>query len=163
MKKLTTIILILIMCLFLFTACSESSDDESTPDESEIATVDEATVSPENFRSDNEFTGYYGNDEYSAHIVKNANDELSVTITSAVQDGQSYEWTMSGYLSDINYKIVYDNAVKASVSYDSEGKEKSRETEYENGSGKIVFDDNNGFTWENGMENIENNVFTRIE
>lgn len=161
MKKNFAAILILTLCLLLFTACGESNEDTSTKDEASPATVDEATVAPEDFRADNEFAGDYSNDEYTAQIVKNANEELSVTITSTVQDGKSCEWTMSGYLSDVSYKMIYDNAVKTVITYNSEGKEKSRETEYESGSGKLVFDDNNGFTWYNGMENIENNVFAR--
>ena len=163
MKKIFLTILSLAICLLIFGACGENTDDKATADEAAAATADEATVAAEDFRADNEFAGDYGNDEYSAHIVKKPNDELSITIKSAMQDGKSFEWTMSGYLSDVNYKVIYDNGVKTVISYKSQGKEKSRETEYENGSGKIVFNDNSGFTWINGMENIENNEFARTK
>lgn len=157
MKKILATIIVLTLCFCLFTACKgKSTDDEATN-----STTAEATISAEEFRSDEDFTGNYSNDAYTAKIVKDKSGELTVTITSVKQNNTSYEWTMSGYLSDINYKVIYDNAVKTVISYNSEGKEKSRETEYENGSGRIVFDDNNGFTWENEMESIESNTFTR--
>ena len=163
MKKTIASLLILTICLFLFTACGKTDNEESTADEAHIATADEATIAQEDFRADNEFTGDYENDEYTAHIVKDSNDELNITISSSISDKKSYTWTMSGYLSDISYKVIYDNCVKTLVNYNSQNEVKNRETEYENGSGKIIFNDNNGFTWSNGMENIENNEFTKIK
>ena len=163
MKKNIAAVLLLTLCLLLFTACKDKNEELGSDYVPEVATVDEATVPAEKFRAEEDFTGTYVNDVYTAYIAKTANDELAVIITSAVQNGQGSEWTMSGYLSDINYKVNYDNAVKAVISYNSEGDEISRNTEYVDGSGKIVFDDNNGFTWINSMENIENNIFTKTK
>jgi len=164
MKKLLTTALILALSLFLFSACADNgkASSSSTPDEpTRPATGDEPTIPADQFRPLTDFAAAYRSDTYTAQITKNEDDELSVTITSAVQDGKSTEWTMSGFLSNINYKVHYDNAVKTVITYNDDGKETGRSTAYENGTGRLFFDDNKAFTWENGMERIDDNVFTR--
>ena len=163
MKKIVITALMMALSLALFSACAESDKAKSTPDEvyTRPATGDEPTIPSEEFRPLNDFVGTYRNDDYTAQITKDKNEELSVKITSAVRDGESFEWTMSGFLSNINYKVHFDNAVKTVITYNSEGKETNRETAYENGSGRLVFNDNKAFSWYNGMESIENTEFTR--
>lgn len=156
MKKIMAALVCLALCPFIFGACGETKDEEK---ETEPAT--ETVISPADFQSEEDFVGTFKNEEYTAHLKKNADDEMEISIKSAVKDGKSCEWTMSGYFSTINYKVICDNTVKTIVTYNSTGKEKSRETEYKNGSCKIVFSDSDHFIWENGMEEIGNNAFTR--
>lgn len=163
MKKTLILLLCLMLCVFVFGGCEESSDDAATADEAIAATADEATVAPEDFRPEEDFTGNYGNSEYTAKLKKNKSGEMEITVRSGGSDGTAYEWKMSGYLSDINYKIICDNVEKTVVTTNQDGKEKSRETAYKNGSSKIVFSDSDHFTWENGMEGIEQNEFSRTD
>ena len=163
MKKILLAAMGLAVCLLIFSACGKNPDDTATAGEALPATMDEATVAAESFKAEEAFTGDFNNSEYSAQIRKKRNDEIEITISSEIIEGTSYEWNMSGFMSDINYKIICDNVKKSIVSFNQDGKEKSHEIEYINGSSKIIFSDSDNFTWKNDMEQIENNEFSRSD
>ena len=156
MKKFLALLLSLVLCLGFFSACAkgDGTTDSSNNTDTKILQPTEA-VDPETLLPDEDFTGDYQNETYTAHIEKNDAEEMVVTITTAVTDGTATAWQMSGFFGDETYRINYDNAVKAVITYDSSGAEKSRENEYEDGVGRIQFTDSEHFTWHNGMEVLD--------
>lgn len=104
---------------------------------------------------DEDFVGDYKNDGYTAHVEKDENGEMVITVKSVVKEGVGYEWILKGYFSDETYRVNYTDAVKYVISYKSDGSEKSRETEYSNGAGRITFADTGHFTWTNSIEKLE--------
>ncbi len=148
MKKMTAIILSLMLCVCVFSACAKgNTSKEATNDK--LQPTEAADI--EKLQPDEVFTGDFKNEQFTAHIEKNENDEIVVTIQSEEQKAQ---WTMSGYFGYETYRVNYDNAVKSVKG--------NAEMEYENGDGRIQFTDSDHFIWENGMESIENNQFERV-
>lgn len=149
MKRAIVIILAVALCVCVLCSCNKKN-----PDGSDNLKPTEP-INIEELVPDEDFVGDYKNDDYTAHVEKSDGGEMVVTIKSAPKDGVGYEWVIQGFFSDETYRVNYTDAVKYTVSYNSNGKEKSRETEYENGAGRITFADTEHFTWNNSMENIE--------
>ena len=143
MKRFFAVILSFLICACFFTACSKNKE---VIDENDIIKPTEA-VDVEKLKPDEEFAGDFKSKDCTAHIEKNGEGEMTVTIKSAVKDGVCTEWKMSGFFGDKSYRIIYDNCLKATVKYSKDGKEKSRQNEYENGSGIIQFSDGDKFSW----------------
>ena len=159
MKRIITLLLCLAVISTVLTACSKGQGGSNTDVEKlkPTETVDAGKLQP-----DEDYTGDYANDEYTAHIEKDENGEMTVLIRSKAEDGAFYEWTMSGYFSEEHSRINYDNAVKYLVSLNNKGREKNRSAEYENGAGRISFTDTGHFVWNDSMEaGKENTEFER--
>ena len=154
MKRTITVLLCLALCSVIFASCGKNSPKVGN-DNGKLKPTEAVDI--EKLQPDDDFAGDFKNEGYTAHIEKDENGEMSVTIKSIPKDKVGYEWTMSGFFSDEYYRINYDNAVKSVIGYDEKGNEKDRTAEYENGAGRIAFSDADHFTWNNSMETTENN------
>lgn len=162
MKKITIILLAATLCLALFSGCSAKSENKSAYEEDKLAPTE--AVDPETLLPSEDFLGTYQNEEYTLTAVINENDEMVITITSAIHEGVGYEWVCQGYFSDENYRVNYTDGLKYKIAYDNAGTEQSRETVYDYGAGRIQFSDTDHLLWKNNVEDIEENTeFTRIE
>lgn len=83
------------------------------------------SVDIEKLVPDEDFAGDYKNDDYSAHIEKNDECEMVITISSEAKDGIGYEWVIKGFFGDETYRINYTDAEKFKISYNSSGAEKA--------------------------------------
>ena len=160
MKKAITVLISFILCVALLSACSGNKD---VVIKSEKLSPTEA-IDAEKLKADEDFAGDFKSDIYTAHIEKDKNGEMVVTIRSAVKNNIGYEWKISGFFANETYRINYTEATKYVITYKSDKTEKSRKKEYEGGSGRIQFSDSNSFKWNNDMEKLESDKeFERIE
>ena len=154
MKKIIALAMVSVLCICVFCACSKKNGDKNDNSSYDVLKPTEE-VNIEELVPDEDFVGDYKNDDYTAHVEKDENSEMVITVRSVVKDGTGYEWVLRGYFSDEYYRVNYTDAVKYAVSYKTDGSEKSRETVYENGAGRISFADTGHFTWSNSMETLE--------
>lgn len=61
---------------------------------------------------------------------------------------------MSGYFSGGTYRVSYTDAVRVDIRYYKSGDEKSRETVYSGGAGRMQFGDDGSLVWYNPMESL---------
>ena len=154
MKKLVTILLCAAVCCCVFGACAKNSNKNNIADNTDLLQPTTA-VDIEKLQPDEDFTGDYKNDNYTAHIEKNAEDEMVITIKSAPKDGVGYEWVIKGFFSAETYRVHYSDAVKTVITYNKKGGEKSRKEEYNYGAGRIQFSDDKHFVWNNSVERLD--------
>ena len=160
---LTTVLMFALIC----TACSDTSSNgtaytiETRMFKPTEASDKKGIISKENFFGD------FKNDTYTAHIQKKEDNEdedaIIITIQSKIVDKERYEWTMSGYFSEVSMRINYTKAQKDIVKVDSFGNEIEKTVDYINGMGRIQFSDIDHFEWENNYEQIPDASFTRAE
>ena len=156
MKRITALLLTAVICAAVFGGCSKKAviveDRKLKPTE---------PIKAEDLLPEEEFLGTFVNDDYIMVIEQTDNDRIHITVKSAVKDKIGYEWDIYSIFSNSTYRINYTDAVKTVVNYDKNGKETSRENEYENGVGRIQFSDSNTLKWENSMDSLSNTVFER--
>ena len=149
MKKIILIGICVLFCASLLSACSSdkgyTNDIMLKPTEA----VDASALLPEE-----SFLGTYKNEDYTAEVTKADDGQLSIIIKSAVVKASGSEWHIEGFFSETTYRVNYTDAVKENLSFDKTGKETSRETEYDYGSGRIQFDENGKLVWLNGTEKL---------
>ena len=161
MKKILAIIFAAALCFTVLCSCSKKDNANNSADRSDRLKPTE-NINIEELVPDEDFVGDYKNDDYTAHVEKNDGGEMVITIKSAPKDGTGYEWVIQGFFSDETYRVNYTDAVKYMVAYSSSGNERSRETVYDNGAGRITFTDTEHFIWNNSMEILEgSNEFTK--
>lgn len=155
MKKGIILLLILVLITAFF-GCSKGSNIIGERALKPTEAVDEKDLIPTD-----EFYGTFKNSDYTMVIEKTDNEEMHVSVKSAPKNNVGYEWDFSAAFSISTYRINYTDAVKTKVTYDKNGKETSRSTEYNNGVGRIQFSDKDNLKWENSMDSLNNNKFTR--
>ena len=151
MKKLITVLLCVAVCGCIFGGCAKKNNAAGNTDLLQPTTA----IDIEKLQPDEDFVGDYKNDDYTAHIEKNENDEMVITITSVPKDGIGYEWVITGYFANETYRVNYSDAVKSVITFNKKGAEKSRKEEYNYGAGRIQFSDDSHFEWHNSVERLE--------
>ena len=94
-----------------------------------------------------------------ATATVDASDPNNVTIKivwSESVDTQAI-WRISGRYNEETETILYDGAVKKVLTYDESGNVVLEEVDYTDGSGAILFS-YDGFTWDDYVENVANNM-----
>lgn len=132
MKKLTAVILMISVCVLAFAACAQ--EDTQNPVMNII--------------------GFYM-DETSQragmNILCEGTDSAAVIIDWASSASENTEWKFSGVYNTEDNTISYDNCVKMEQLYSDTGVESS-EVLYENGSGKLIINEDWSISWINDME-----------
>lgn len=150
MKRAISVILCLTLVGCIFAGCKANTEykgkeklDKDMPSES--VNYDELTPIYD-------FEGTYKNDDYTAEVETVSDQILKVIITSNVENSKGYVWEITDYFSDQTYRINYTDSIKYAVTYDKNGGEAARETEYENGSGRIQFTEKGKLLWDDSLE-----------
>ena len=146
MKKIISIILCCVLCTCVFAACSAQKANN------DIVLKPTEKIDTSNLLPEDNFLGTYKNDDYTAVITKDEDGKFNIVITSKIEKAKGDEWQIKGWFSETTYRVNYKNAVKYNVSYDNTGKETKRAAEYENGLGRIQFDEKGSLKWTNEME-----------
>ncbi len=168
MKRITSLSLALIICLCAFAACGKKEDDREKSSGPIMSSTDKIApteeVNIETAKTEDDFFGEFGNDDYTASAQAGEGNIMIFTIKSKISENKSDEWVIKGYYSEESSLVNYTGAVRYEINHDRTGAEKSRETVYENGAGRIVFDGPDKFTWHNSTDFIEGNTeFARIK
>lgn len=103
------------------------------------------------------FVGRYGIERCTIEIAPAGTPGWAeATINWRTSAAEVSSWTMSGPFDPKTLTIAYDNCVKTDYVYGEDDKIQSEEVVYENGTGRITFDETVGLllTWEDDQENI---------
>ncbi len=93
------------------------------------------------------FIGEYQCDRAHATVECFGKEEAWITIEWGSSAWELARWEIVGRLDPETLTIEYEGCAKAIVTYNDEGELESQETEYEDGTGTIVFNDDGTFTW----------------
>lgn len=104
------------------------------------------------------FVGNYQCDRANALVECFEADQALITIEWAGSASELARWTIIGKLDTETLTISYEYALKEIVVYEENGETASQETEYEDGTGTIVFNDDGTFTWHDDMEEREEDM-----
>ncbi len=149
MRRVIATTLCTALCLLACAGCSQAEDEKLVDKESEkLVAVTESDFAVQ--VDEKSITGTYGNEDYTMTVQRSDDGLFSFTVKSEITDGQSFEWKMTGYLGKGH--INYSDAEKSAVTYDKNGTEKSRDTKYTSGGGRIEFTDDGSIIWEDFME-----------
>ena len=83
----------------------------------------------------------------SAVVACEGMDSARITISWSGSAWERAEWEIIGKLDPETLTITYTGATKAIVTRDENGNVVNEEVEYTDGTGTIVFDEGNSFTW----------------
>ena len=161
MKRALALLFVFVFCLGLFASCGKKNPTEIDPEDRIVPTEapDLATV-----KTEDDLFGAFSSGDYSASLEAGENGTVVLTIKDKKAENKSHEWVITGYYGKENNIINYRNAVKYEITYDRTGAEKSRETLWGNGTGRIVFDGRDGFVWKNSYETLDgSNEFKRVK
>ena len=156
MKRALILLLSVMLCACFLASCSKGDvgigDIELKPTKA---------VNAEDLISAEKFIGSFSNKEYKMTVQNAEKGLVHVTIKSKIKKNVSYEWEIEAFFSEQTYRINYTDAIKTVVKYDKNGNETNREEMYNNGVGRIQFSDSDNLTWQNSVDNIKTNQFTR--
>ena len=93
------------------------------------------------------FVGEYQSDRAHALVECTGSDGALITIDWGGSAWETAQWVISGVLDLDTLTLEYADGVKSILTYDDDGALVSEETEYEDGTGTIVFNDDGTFTW----------------
>ena len=82
-----------------------------------------------------------------ALVECSGSDEARITVEWESTPWVLSQWIIIGRLDLDTLTIRYEGSVKTNYVFDNKGEFKSEETEYENGTGTVIFHDNGTFTW----------------
>lgn len=106
------------------------------------------------------FVGEYQCDRAHAMVESYGNDEAWIAIDWGGSATEMAHWDIIGQLNTETLTIDYSGCTKSIITYDEDGKPVGQETEYEDGTGSIVFHEDGSFTWhEDQSENGSDLVF----
>ena len=74
-------------------------------------------------------------------------EDASIVIEWGGSASETARWDIYGTLDPETLTIAYEGCAKSIIVYDEDGEEVSREQEYEDGTGTIIFHDDGTFTW----------------
>ena len=110
------------------------------------------------------FVGEYQCDRAHAMVESFGNDEAWVSIDWGGSASEMAHWDIIGRLDTETLTINYSGCTKSIIVYDENGDPVDQETEYEDGTGTIVFNDDGTFTWhEDQSESDSDMVFEWIQ
>lgn len=103
------------------------------------------------------WVGDYQCDRASAHVECGEGSSAIIRITWGSSVWEQTQWLIVGELDPDTLTIAYTGASKTNVTYNDDGTIAEEVTEYEDGTGTIVFDEGTSFTWhedqsENGRD-----------
>ena len=149
MRRVIEAALCAALCLLACAGCSQAEEEKLVDKESEkLVAVTESDFAVQ--VDEKSITGTYGNEDYTMTVQRSDDGLFSFTVKSEITDGQSFEWKMTGFLGKGH--INYNDAEKSVITHDKNGAEKSRETEYTSGGGRMEFTDDRSIIWEDFME-----------
>ena len=93
------------------------------------------------------FIGEYQCDRAHALVECSGNEDARITIEWGSSAWELARWDIVGRLDTDTLTVAYSDAAKSIITYDNDGGIKSQETEYEDGTGTITFNDDGTFTW----------------
>jgi len=93
------------------------------------------------------FIGEYQCDRAHALVECFGNEDALITIDWGSSAWEIARWTIIGRLDLDTLTIKYSDCTKSILVYDENGDIKSEETEYDDGTGTIVFNEGATFTW----------------
>ena len=105
------------------------------------------------------FIGEYASDRASAIVEAEGKENAKITIEWGSSAWELARWTMSGKLDTDSLTVEYSDCVLQTLTYADGGELVSEVTEYENGTGCIVFNDDGTFTWKGDQSEQEDLVF----
>ena len=105
------------------------------------------------------YVGDYQCGRASAHVECIGDDGAKITIRWGGSTWESAQWELIGRLDTGTGTVAYSGGVKTLLVYDDNGELKSEETEYEDGTGTIVFGEGLSFTWHEDQAERDDMVF----
>ena len=105
------------------------------------------------------FIGEYAAGRAHARVEAEGAENARITIEWGSSAWELTRWVMSGKLDTETLTVDYTDCVKSNVTYGDGGALVSAVTEYENGTGKIVFAEDGTFTWKGDQSEQEDLVF----
>ncbi len=106
------------------------------------------------------FIGNYQSGRARALVESFENDGAWVTIEWSSSVSELARWDIYGRLDPDTKAIDYSTATKALITFDEKGEIVKDEVVYENGTGRIVFNEDGTFTWhEDQSESGEDMIF----
>ena len=164
MKRIIALLLGVLILLGAFAGCGKKKDKEESVIDQEDRIAPSETIPPEKMKTDDDFFGTYENDDYTLTIEAGEGGLMVFRIRSKTLERTCTEWTFSGYYSEESSLVNYTGAVKDLITFDKTGKEKTRETEYDNGAGRIIFKDTKHLTWKSSSDDLAGSgEFERIK
>ena len=170
MKKLLCILLALSLTLSL-AACAggekpaETAKDPTQSEPEDPVPPEKDTEAGEPVEDDGQnpvmnFVGEYQCDRAHATVACTGVDEALITIEWGGSVSETARWDIVGQLDTETLTITYSGCTKSIVTYNADGEVVSQVTEYEDGTGTIVFHEDGTFTWhEDQSEYGEDLVF----
>ena len=157
MRRIVCVFLAICLALSL-AACgtepAETAQKTAVPAQETAAPVQEtsAPAAPESEEPDWQnpvmnFIGEYQSGRARALVECSGTDEARITIEWSSSAWELGRWDIVGPLDLDTLTIAYSGVAKIIVTYDDDGKVKSQEPEYEDGTGTITFNDDGTFTW----------------
>ncbi|MBQ3482226.1 MAG: hypothetical protein IJH48_07925 [Oscillospiraceae bacterium] len=105
------------------------------------------------------FIGSYQCDRANALVECIGDDGAQITIKWGGSAWELAQWDIVGRLDLDTLTVDYTGCTKSILVYDDSGELKSREVEYEDGTGSIVFHDDGSFTWHEDQADREDMLF----
>ena len=166
MKKIISIILAIVMVFALAACAGNAPEDKSDPTP---APAPSPEPSPEHEPADDEdtqnpimdFIGEYYANRAVMNVEPMGDDGAKVSVQWSSSYNEYSEWVMSGRLDPETMTLEYSDCVKTDVVLPEDGASGTETVVYENGTGRLVFDAENGtVSWtDDNDENAENVVF----
>ena len=157
MKKILSIVLAGMMVVSL-AACGgskEGSETDAAPSSESTSESDSADSGDDGQNPVMNFIGTYVMGR-AALTVESGDDEdgAKVSVVWSSSASESSEWTMSGKLDADTLTMEYEDCVKKNLTFGEDGKVAEESTEYENGKGRIIFNEDGTLTWEDDEEHM---------
>lgn len=123
---------------------------------SEADTAEEAADTAEDGQNPvMNFVGKYGSGRAGMLVEAEGKDGAKITVTWASSAAENSTWTMHGTFDETTLTVAYSDCVKTDCVYGEDGKIQSETVAYENGTGKIIFREQEyALTWEDDQEHI---------
>ena len=117
--------------------------------EAEDAAAEEGSATEEDGQNPvMNFVGEYVCDRANMVVEAEGADSAKITLTWAGSYKEQSVWVMSGKFDTDTLTVEYSNSVNSIRTYKDDGTVESEEVQYENGTGKIIFDSEaNTLTW----------------
>ena len=169
MKRAIAMLAVLLIVTGAFAACGkDNKEDKDSSHETMISPEDKISpteaVDLETAKTEDSLYGTYKNDFYTMDVQAGEDGMTVFTVKSEKDGGVSYEWVLKGAYSVESNLVNYFSGVKTEITYDKNGAEKQRSTVYDNGSGRMLFENGGKIIWKNSFEDVEgSDTFTRVK
>ena len=103
--------------------------------------------------------GKYQCDRAGALVEAEGADGAKVTIDWGSSVWDLTRWVMSGKFDPDTRTLTYDNCVKSELTYNSDGSLASETVDFENGTGRVTFNEDGTFTWADDKSDLGEMTF----